>query len=305
MTNLRASTPAGDRQPFAAAPPADRLATTFAACARDNRAALVTFVTAGDPDIDRMPSILAALVAGGADIIEVGMPFTDPMADGPAIQAGNIRSLRSGTTLVAVLAAVAAFRATDALTPVILMGYFNPILSFGPERFAAAAAAAGLDGTIVVDLPPEEDAELAPHLAAHGLHNIRLATPTTDAARLPAVVVGASGFVYYVAVAGITGAGSAAAADIASAVARIKAATPLPVAVGFGIRTPAQAAAIAVHADAVVVGSVIVELIGAAAAARANDLPEQVEAFVAGLAAAVRGARRATAVNPARLEAAA
>ncbi len=271
----------------------DRLAARFALCAREDRAALVTFVTAGDPDLDRMPAVLAALVAGGADVIELGMPFTDPMADGPAIQAGNIRSLSSGTTLAAVLAAVAAFRATDAATPLILMGYFNPILAYGVERFAADAAASGLDGTIVVDLPPEEDGELTPHLAAHGLHAVRLATPTTDAARLPAVVGGASGFVYYVAVAGITGAGSGDTADIAAAVARIKAATPLPVAVGFGIRTPAQAAEIAVHADAVVVGSAIVSLIGAAAAARANDLPEQVEAFVRGLAVAVRRARQA------------
>ncbi len=272
----------------------DRLAARFAACAAQDRAALVTFVTAGDPDMDRMPQVLAALVAGGADIVEIGMPFTDPMADGPAIQAGNIRSLGAGTTLPQVLAAVAAFRATDDVTPLILMGYFNPILAYGPERFADAAAAAGLDGTIVVDLPPEEDAELTPHLNARGLHTIRLATPTTDAARLPAVVGGASGFVYYVAVAGITGAGSAEASDIAAAVARLRAATPLPVAVGFGVRTPAQAAAIAVHADAVVVGSAIVERIGAAAEARANDLPEQVEAFVRSLADAVRGARRAT-----------
>ncbi len=272
----------------------DRLAARFAACAAEGRAALVTFVTAGDPDMDRMPQVLAALVAGGADIIELGMPFTDPMADGPAIQAGNIRSLGSGTTLRAVLAEVAAFRTTDAATPLILMGYYNPVLAYGPARFAADAAAAGLDGAIVVDLPPEEDAELAPHLADHGLHTIRLATPTTDAARLPAVVGGASGFVYYVAVAGITGAGSASADAIGHAVARLKAATPLPVAVGFGIRTPAQAAAVAVHADAVVVGSAIVELIGAAAGARANDMPEQVEALVRGLADAVRGARTAT-----------
>ena len=275
----------------------DRLATRFAACAAQNRAALVTFVTAGDPDLDRMPQVLAALVAGGADIIEIGMPFTDPMADGPVIQAGNIRSLRSGTTLRGVLAAVTAFRAINTTTPLILMGYFNPILAYGPTRFAAEAAAAGLDGAIVVDLPPEEDVELMPHLARHGLHTIRLATPTTDAARLPTVVSGASGFVYYVAVAGITGAGSGAAGDIAAAVTRIKAATPLPVAVGFGIRTPSQAAAIAVHADAVVVGSAIVSLIGAAAESRANDLPEQIEAFVRSLADAVHGARRADAIG--------
>ncbi len=273
--------------------PSDRLGTRFATCAAADRAALVTFVTAGDPDLDRMPQILAALVAGGADIIEIGMPFTDPMADGPVIQAGNIRSLGSGTTLRGVLTAVAAFRATNATTPLILMGYFNPILAYGPAQFATAAAAAGLDGVIVVDLPPEEDGELTPHLAIHGLHTIRLATPTTDAARLPAVVGGASGFIYYVAVAGITGAGSGEARDIAAAIVRIKAATALPVAVGFGIRTPEQAAAIAVHADAVVVGSAIVSLIGAAAIARANDLPEQVEAFVRSLADAVHGARRA------------
>lgn len=270
----------------------DRLAHTFATCAAQERAALVTFVTAGDPDLDRTPSILTALTRGGADIVEIGMPFTDPMADGPTIQAGNIRSLSAGTTLQAVLTMVRAFRATDTTTPLILMGYFNPILAYGVERFAADAADAGLDGTIVVDLPPEEDAELTPYLAAQGLHAVRLATPTTNAARLPNVVGGASGFIYYVAVAGITGAGSAKIGDIAGAVGRIRSATSLPIAVGFGIKTPAQAAAIAVHADAVVVGSAIVALIGAAAAVRANDLPEQVEAFVRSLSVAVRTARR-------------
>lgn len=269
----------------------DRLSRCFATCAHDNRAALITFVTAGDPDLDRAPSILAALVAGGADIIEVGMPFTDPMADGPAIQAGNIRSLASGTTLRAVLAIVRAFRLIDDTTPLILMGYFNPILAYGVDRFAADAAASGLDGTIVVDLPPEEDAELAPMLAAHGLHNVRLATPTTDVRRLPMVVSGASGFVYYVAVAGVTGAASAIATDVGAAVRRLKAATALPVAVGFGITTPAQAATIAQYADGVVVGSAIVSLIGAASEARANDLPEQVESFVRSLADAIRSAR--------------
>lgn len=280
-----------DRRLSIADPQADRLARRFAACAAADRAALVTFVTAGDPDLDRSAQVLAAVVAGGADIVELGMPFTDPMADGPAIQAGNIRSLGAGTTLAKVLAMVAAYRATDATTPLILMGYFNPILAYGVARFAADAAAAGLDGTIVVDLPPEEDAELAPLLRGHGLHNVRLATPTTDAARLPTVLSGASGFIYYVAVAGITGTASAADADIAAAVARLKAHTRLPVAVGFGIKTPAQAAAVAVHADAVVVGSALVSLIGAAAVARANDLPERVEGFVRGLADAVRGAR--------------
>ena len=270
----------------------DRLSARFAACATEARAALVTFVTAGDPDMTTSAAILDALVAAGADIIEIGMPFTDPMADGPAIQAGNLRSLGTGTTLRAVLAMVADFRTRDASTPLILMGYFNPILAYGPTKFAADAAAAGLDGTIVVDLPPEEADELVPDLTAHGLHLIRLATPTTDAARLPQVLSGASGFLYYVAVAGITGAGAAIAADIAAAVARLKRSTALPIAVGFGVRTPAQAAAIAAHADAVVVGSAIVETIGRAAETRANDIPARVGALVADLAAAVRTARR-------------
>lgn len=273
----------------------DRLARRFVTCARENRAALITFVTGGDPDLDRMPSILAALVAGGADIIEIGMPFTDPMADGPAIQAGNIRSLAGGTTLRTLLALIAAFRLLNDSTPLILMGYFNPILAYGAERFAADAAAAGLDGTIVVDLPPEEDAELAPMLRAQGLHNVRLSTPTTDTRRLPTVLSGASGFLYYAAIAGITGSGSASETDIGSAVKRLKANTELPIAVGFGIKTPDQAAAVARHADGVVVGSAIVSLIGAAAEARANDLPEQVEGFVSSLAVAVRDARKPTA----------
>ena len=280
----------------------DRLSRTFAACAAQNRAALVTFVTSGDPDLTTSPLVLDALVRGGADIVEIGMPFTDPMADGPAIQAGNIRALTGGTTLIRLLAMVADFRTRDADTPLILMGYFNPILAYGPERFARDAHAAGLDGCIVVDLPPEEDAELAPALRGHGLHLVRLATPTTDVRRLPAIVTGASGFLYYVAVAGITGAGSATAADIGAAVARIKAATDLPIAVGFGIRTPEAAAAVARVADAVVVGSAIVELIGAAHAARANDLPGQVETFVASLAVAVRGARRKPAREARTLE---
>ena len=269
----------------------DRLSARFAACAAEGRAALVTFVTAGDPDLATSAEILAALPGAGADVIEIGMPFTDPMADGPAIQKGNLRSLAAGTTLKAVLAMVQAFRTSDAETPVVLMGYFNPILSFGPDRFAQAAKAAGIDGCIVVDLPPEEAGELAPALAAHGLHLVRLATPTTDAQRLPAVLDGASGFLYYVAVAGVTGANSAAAADVAAAVARLKAATSLPIAVGFGVRTPEQAAAIATHADAIVVGSAIVDAIGAAAEARANDIPARVSAQVAALAQAVRTAR--------------
>ena len=269
----------------------DRLSARFAACAREGRAALVTFVTAGDPDRETSAQVLAALVANGADIVELGMPFTDPMADGVAIQRGNLRSLGAGMKLRDLLAMVADFRRRDNTTPIILMGYFNPIIAYGPARFAADARAAGLDGAIVVDLPPEEAAELVPALVENGLHLIRLATPTTDAARLPRVLEGASGFLYYVAVAGVTGANAATTTEIAAAVARLKASTDLPIAVGFGVRTPEQAAAIAVHADAVVVGSAIVDIIGAAAMARANDIPARVGALVAGLAAAVRGAR--------------
>lgn len=269
----------------------DRLARRFAACADAGRAALVTFVTAGDPEPQVSAAVLRAVVAGGADIVELGMPFTDPMADGPSIQAANLRALAQQMTLPKLLAMVAEFRRSDVDTPLVLMGYFNPIFRYGAERFAADAGAAGLDGVIIVDLPPEEADELTPALDAHGLHLVRLATPTTDAARLPAVLNGASGFLYFVAVAGITGGASAAEAEIAAAVARLRTATALPVAVGFGIRTPAQAAAVAQHADAVVVGSAIVDIIGGAAAARANDLPEQVERFVASLAAAVRSAR--------------
>jgi tryptophan synthase alpha chain len=267
------------------------LAARFAACKDEGRAALVTFVTAGDPDLATSAGILAALPGAGADIIEIGMPFTDPMADGPAIQAGNLRSLAQGVRLRDVLGMVRAFRAVDADTPLILMGYYNPILAFGPARFAQEAADAGLDGTIVVDLPPEEADELLPHLSAAGLHLVRLATPTTDAARLPRVLEGASGFLYYVAVAGVTGANAASADDIGDAVTRLRAATDLPIAVGFGVRTPEQAAAVARHSDAVVVGSAIVDAIGAAADERANDIPARVAAQVGALATAVRGAR--------------
>lgn len=256
------------------------------------RPALITFVTAGDPSPEQSTLILDALVEGGADIVELGMPFSDPMADGPAIQASSLRALAARTTLITTLAQAAAFRARHPATPVILMGYLNPILAHSPARFAADAAAAGVDGVIVVDLPPEEAPDLAPHLAAHGLHLIRLATPTTDAARLPAVLAGASGFLYYVSVAGITGSGSATADTIETAVARLKAATDLPIAVGFGIRTPEQAAAVARSgADAVVVGSAIVDTIAAAHEARLNDIATPVREQVAALAAAVHNAR--------------
>jgi tryptophan synthase alpha chain len=269
----------------------DRLTARFADCQAQGRAALVTFVTAGDPDLDGSARILRALVAGGADVVELGMPFTDPMADGPAIQAGNIRSLGGGTTLRDVLAMVRAFRVEDTATPIVLMGYMNPVFAYGVERFAADAKAAGVDGLIVVDVPPEEAEELLGAFRANGLHLVRLATPTTDDARLPRVLEGASGFLYYVSVAGVTGTASAEDASIADAVGRLKRATDLPVAVGFGIRTPEQASAVARHADGVVVGSAIVSLIGEGAQSRANDLPERVETFVRGLAQAVRTAR--------------
>jgi tryptophan synthase alpha chain len=266
----------------------DRIAERFRAI--DGRAGLVAFLCGGDPAPDLTPALMAAAVRGGADLLELGVPFTDPMADGPAIQAGNLRALGAGITLRSLLRLVAGFRAGDDATPVILMGYANPVLAYGPD-FARDAAAAGIDGLILVDVPPEEADMVAPALAHAGLHLVRLATPTTDAARLPAVLNGASGFLYHVAVAGITGQKSAAEADIADAVARLKAATDLPIAVGFGVRTPEQAAAVARHADAVVVGSAIVELVGAAHARHANDIAGEVERFVAGLADAVRQAR--------------
>ncbi len=213
-----------------------RLAAAFPA----GRAALVAFVTAGDGDT---PAILDALVAGGADVIELGMPFTDPMADGPAIQAANIRSLAAGTTTAAILAIARSFRQRHPAVPLVLMGYANPMLRRGADWFARAAAEAGVDGVICVDVPPEEDGALGSALRAAGIAPIRLATPTTDAHRLPAVLAGAEGFLYYVSVAGITGLQRAAQASIEAAVARLKAATDLPVAVGFGVRTPDEAIA--------------------------------------------------------------
>lgn len=258
-----------------------RLAAAFG----QGRAALVTFVTAGDGDTG---AVLDALVAGGADVVELGMPFTDPMADGPAIQAANIRSLAAGTTTADILAIARAFRARHADVPLVLMGYANPMLRRGASWFAAAARDAGVDGVICVDVPPEEDDALGPALRDAGIDPIRLATPTTDAARLPQVLNGASGFLYYVSVAGITGLQQAAQASIVDAVARLKASTQLPIAVGFGVRTPDQAAAIAQVADGVVVGSAIVELV----AAHGADAPQHVRAYVESLAAAVRAAQK-------------
>jgi tryptophan synthase alpha chain len=264
----------------------ERLALAFARAAREGRAALVTFVTAGDPTPAATPAILDALIAGGADVIELGMPFTDPMADGPAIQAANIRSLGTGTRTTDVLDIARTFRARHPDVPLVLMGYANPMVRRGPEWFAQAARAAGVDGVICVDIPPEEDDALGPALRSQGLAPIRLATPTTDAARLPAVVDGASGFLYYVSVAGITGMQQAAQASIETAVAALKAATDIPVVVGFGVRTPEQAAAIGRVADGVVVGSAIVELVARHGAQAAEPVRTYIQSLSTALAAA-------------------
>ena len=259
-----------------------RLANTFA-----KGPALVTFVTAGDPTPDATPAILDALVAGGADVIELGMPFTDPMADGPAIQKANLRSLAAGTTTADIFRIAAHSRARHPDVPLVLMGYANPMVTRGSDWFAAECAKAGVDGVICVDIPPEEDAELGPALRAAGVSLIRLATPTTDTARLPAVLDGSSGFLYYVSVAGITGMQQAAQTSIEDAVARLKAAGDIPVAVGFGVRTPEQAAAIAKVADGVVVGSALVDLVGEHGANAAGA----VEDLTRALADAVHSAR--------------
>ena len=258
----------------------NRLSTTFT----KSHPVLVCFVTAGDGDT---AANLDALVAGGADVIELGMPFTDPMADGPAIQAANIRSLGAGTTTADVLRIASDFRVRHPEVPLVLMGYANPMVRRGPEWFAAAAKDAGVDGVICVDIPPEEDDALGPALRAAGIAPIRLATPTTDARRLPQVLEGSAGFLYYVSVAGITGKQQAVQTSIDEAVARLKAATDLPVAVGFGVRTPEQAAAIARVADGVVVGSALVELVGE----HGRDAPEHLRKLTAALAEAVRAAR--------------
>jgi tryptophan synthase alpha chain len=236
-----------------------RIDARFAALAAQGRAALVTFVMAGDPDPETSLAIVRALPAAGADVIEIGMPFTDPMADGPAIQAAGLRALKAGRTLAKTLDVVRKFRAADDATPVVLMGYYNPIYIYGVARFLGDAKAAGVDGLILVDLPPEEDDELCIPALEAGLNFIRLATPTTDDKRLPTVLTNTSGFVYYVSITGITGSASADSTAVGNAVARIKHHTSLPVCVGFGIRTPEAAAAIARHAEGVVVGSALVD----------------------------------------------
>ncbi|SDI58640.1 tryptophan synthase subunit alpha [Pseudomonas panipatensis] len=266
-----------------------RLQTRFAELKQQNRAALVTFITAGDPGYSTSLDILKGLPEAGADVIELGMPFTDPMADGPAIQLANIRALGNGQNLAKTLQMVREFRAGNDSTPLVLMGYFNPIHYYGVERFIADAKAAGVDGLIVVDLPPEHNEDLCQPAQAAGIDFIRLTTPTTDDKRLPTVLNGSSGFVYYVSVAGVTGAGAATLEHVEQAVARLRRHTDLPVAIGFGIRTPEHAASIARLADGVVVGSALVDKI--ANAQSSADAVQGVLGLCRELAEGVRNAR--------------
>ncbi|WP_222184237.1 tryptophan synthase subunit alpha [Geminicoccus harenae] len=272
----------------------ERIQKRFAALAAEGRAGLVTYLCAGDPDAETSLALIRGLPGAGVDLIEIGMPFSDPMADGPAIQAGNLRAIAGGMTLNGVLELVRRFRSDDQTTPVVLMGYYNPVHRMGKERFIAAAVEAGVDGLIMVDLPPEEDEEFCLPAKEAGLDFIRLATPTTDDKRLPVVLQNASGFIYYVSITGITGSAAPVADLVGQAVRRIKSATTLPVAVGFGIRTPEQAAAIARNADAAVVGSALVDLVATNLDQDGKARPGLVEAvhgLVRELAAGVRGAR--------------
>jgi tryptophan synthase alpha chain len=262
-----------------------RIERRFAALKAENRSGLVIFVTAGDPDYAKSRDLILALPKAGADLIELGMPFTDPMADGPAIQASSLRALKSGQDMKKTLALVKEFRAADDDTPIVLMGYYNPVYSYGVAKFLKDARAAGVDGLIIVDLPPEEDDELCRPAMQAGLNFIRLATPTTDDARLPAVLKNTSGFVYYVSIMGITGTKSASDAEIDRAVQRLKRHTDLPVAVGFGIRNAEQARAVAEVADAAVVGSAVVSKLAETSAI------EPVLDLVRDLAGGVRSAR--------------
>ena len=271
-----------------------RIDHRFAELRRHDRAALVTFLTAGDPDPDTSLAILKALPAAGADVIELGMPFTDPMADGPAIQASSLRALKAGQTLKKTLAMVRAFRKVDDTTPIVLMGYYNPVYIYGVEKFLADAKSAAVDGLIIVDLPPEEDDELCLPTLKAGLNFIRLATPTTDDKRLPAVLANTSGFVYYVSITGITGMAAPDTSQVNAAVARIKRHTKLPVAVGFGVKTAAHARAIAGGADGVVVGSALIDALKQSLDKHDKATGKTVKAvteLVSTLAAGVRGAR--------------
>jgi tryptophan synthase alpha chain len=275
-----------------------RIERRFAALKQEGRAALVTFTMAGDPDYDTSLAIAKSLPKAGADIIELGMPFTDPMADGPAIQAAGLRALKAGQRMSKTLTLVREFRKDDNETPIVLMGYYNPIYIYGSERFLTDAKAAGVDGLIVVDLPPEEDDELCLPALKAGLNFIRLATPTTDDKRLPTVLNHTSGFVYYVSITGITGSAAPDPAKVTAAVSRIKRYTKLPVAVGFGVRTADQARAIAKGADGVVVGSALVNAISQSLDVNGKAGPgtaEAVSQLVASLAQGVRAARRVAA----------
>jgi tryptophan synthase alpha chain len=280
-----------------------RIDRRFSELSSEGRAALVTFVTAGDPDPETSLAILSALPAAGADVVELGMPFTDPMADGPAIQMSSQRALKAGQTLEKTLGMVRAFRKHDDRTPLVLMGYYNPIYVYGVDRFLADAKSTGVDGLIIVDLPPEEDEELCLPALKAGLNFIRLATPTTDGKRLPAVLANTSGFVYYVSITGITGAATPDPAAVMAAVSRIKRHTNLPVAVGFGVRTAEQAAMIAAGADGVVVGSALVSALkgslGPGDEATAKTVTSVVN-LVAELARGVRNARAGKSTQPAQ-----
>jgi tryptophan synthase alpha chain len=270
-----------------------RIERRFAALREEGRAGLVTYLTAGDPDPDTSARLFSGLAAAGADLIEIGMPFSDPMADGPVIQEAGQRALKQGMTLRRTLALVRELRRADDTTPIVLMGYYNPIYRYGADAFARDAVSAGVDGVIVVDLPPEEDAELTGPARAAGLDFVRLATPTSDDRRLPRIVERASGFVYYVAIAGITGTRSADAASVATAVIRLRRFTALPVAVGFGIRTPEQAAEVARAADAAVVGSSLVQRLALNLTVDNTAKPGLVEAVLADVRALAQGVRDA------------
>jgi len=276
-----------------------RIERRFSSLKKEGRAGLVTFTMAGDPDYETSLAIAKALPGAGADVIELGMPFTDPMADGPAIQAAGLRALQGGQRMTKTLALVREFRKSNDETPIVLMGYFNPIYVYGRDRFLADAKAAGVDGLIVVDLPPEEDDELCLPALKASLNFIRLATPTTDDNRLPTVLKNTSGFVYYVSITGVTGSATPDATKVAAAVSRIKRHTQLPVAVGFGVRTSDQAKAIAEGADAVVVGSALVDVIGQNLGKDGKPGPGTVKAvaeMAASLAQGVRSARRVAAI---------
>ncbi|MGJ4896513.1 MULTISPECIES: tryptophan synthase subunit alpha [unclassified Bradyrhizobium] len=273
-----------------------RMDARFAQLKQEGRSAFVTFVMSGDPDPETSLAIVKSLPQAGADIIEIGMPFTDPMADGPSIQAAGLRALKAGMTLRKTLQLVRSFREGDAATPIVLMGYYNPIYIYGVDKFLDDAKSAGVDGLIIVDLPPEEDSELCIPALKAGLNFIRLATPTTDDKRLPAVLANTSGFVYYVSITGITGAAAADSSAVGAAVARIKRHTALPVCVGFGIRTPETARAIAANADGAVVGTALVDALRASLDAEGRATAKTVSAvadLAAALARGVHGAQQA------------